>query len=131
MDHGVASRSHWMLYALEALHALGPEPWLLDYAGRIAMGIAAIGWPPNAASTPVACATEGLCAFARMLPSASPVRSEALRAIRRNLRHQLRFHDRSGAFVRSLDMPEVRIDYMMHNVTGFLGYARLEAGGGA
>jgi hypothetical protein len=127
-DHGVQSKSHWMLYALEALHDIGPEPWLLDYARRIATGIAATRWLPTAASTPIACATEGLCAFARMSPPGDPLRAEALKAIRRNLRHQLRFYDRSGAFVRSLDMPEVRIDYVMHNVTGFLGFARLEAG---
>ena len=127
-NHGVASGSHWMLYALEALYGDRPERWLLDYAERIANGLAATQWSAASHSTPIACATEGLLAFARMLPSGSPVRAETLKAIRRNLRHQLKFYDRGGAFVRSLDMPEVRIDYIMHNVIGFLGYARLEAG---
>jgi hypothetical protein len=126
-NHGVASGSHWMLYALEALHAVQPQQWLLDYAQRIAAAIAAPRWSSVSHSTPIACATEGLLAFARMSPPGAPARAEALKVIRRNLRHQLRFHDRGGAFVRSLDMPEVRIDYIMHNVIGFLGFARLEA----
>jgi hypothetical protein len=126
-NHGVASGSHWMLYALEAVHAARPRQWLIDYAGRIAMGLAATQWSAASQSTPIACATEGMLAFVRMSAPGAPARAEAIKAIRRNLRHQLRFHDRGGAFVRSLDMPEVRIDYIVHNVTGFLGYARLEA----
>jgi len=48
-----------------------------------------------------------------------------LKRVAGNLRRQLRFYDASGAFVHSHAKPEVRIDYIMHNAIGFLGYARL------
>ena len=67
---------------------------------------------------------QGLLLFYRLAASAGDDYSEALKHVRRNLRRQLKFHDRSGAFVRSLQMPEVRIDYIVHNVIGFLGYYR-------
>ena len=37
----------------------------------------------------------------------------------------MRFFHTDGGFFRSLDIREVRIDYITHHVTGFLGYARL------
>jgi hypothetical protein len=49
--------------------------------------------------------------------------------IQQNLRRQLRFYHPSGAFLHSIEKPEVRIDYIGHNVIGFLGYARLYADG--
>ena len=125
-DHGVAGQSHWMLYAVEALHRSRPEVWLLDYALRIATSIMSdTSFRASLESTPVACRTEGLLAFARLAAATGDDYSEALKHIRRNLRRQLKFHDRSGAFVRSLQMPEVRIDYIVHNVIGFLGYYRI------
>ena len=100
---------------------------MLAYAGRLADGmIADRAVLPGPQSTPLACQTEGLLAYARVLRATGDDGGTArvLKRVAQNLRRQLRFYDTSGAFVHSHAKPEVRIDYMMHNAIGFLGYAR-------
>lgn len=133
-DHSIGSEAHWMLYALEVLFRSRRAPWLLDYAERLVEAMpAADPWRNDQVSTPIACQTEGLLAYARMLRSTNGKGESAagiLKRVLQNLRRQLRFYHPSGAFVHSLAKPEVRIDYIQHNVTGFLGYAHIarEAG---
>jgi hypothetical protein len=128
-DYGVGALSHWMLYALEALDRVQPDDGRLAYAGKIAASIAAAASPDE--GIPLACASEGLLAHARSLRvrgdreetvSALLTESEGL------LSRQLRFFHPSGAFFMSAKRQEVRIDTQMHNVIGFLGYARLRQG---
>jgi hypothetical protein len=128
-DQFVGRLAHWTLYALEALIAIEPRPLLVAYAGRLAAAMVADrSRLALAESTPVACETEGLLAWARTLCGLAGREAEVARLLRRvgqNLRRQLRFYDASGVFVHSAARPEVRIDYLQHGATGFLGYARL------
>ena len=131
-DHGKTLLVHWMAYALEALIRIHREPWLVDYAARLA------GWmladkaiPLGREATPLACQTEGLLAYARMLDAlgeeGDPSLDVVLKRVGNNLRRQLRFFQPDGGFLRSLEVREVRIDYLMHHVIGFLSYARTYA----
>ncbi len=124
--HGVGTTAHWLLYALEALAATHDDPWIMEYATRLAEAMIADEATARArVSTPIACQTEGLLVYARMLRASGRDASPALKRVAGNLRRQLRFHDPSGAFIHSKARPEVRIDYITHNVIGFLGYARM------
>jgi len=131
--HGIGALAHWMAYALEALVCIRREPWLVDYGARMARSmIDDEASRRDGTSTPIACQTEGLLAYARLRAAlggdADPSVEAVMKRIAGNLRRQLAFHDPSGGFVHSHDKQEVRIDYVMHNGLGFLGYARLAAG---
>ncbi len=128
--HGIGSLAHWMSYALEAMVRVRREQWLVDYAARLA------GWMltdeatrQSPEATPLACQTEGLLAYARMLDAlgedGDPSLDAVLKQVGRNLRRQMRFFHADGGFFRSVEVREVRIDYITHHVSGFLGYARL------
>ncbi len=129
-DHGVGSLTQWMVYALEALVRVRREEWLIDYAARLAQGMLADEATRHGSeATPLACQTEGLLAYARILDilgeDREPTVDTVLRRVADNLRRQLRFFVPDGGFLRSQEIREVRIDYIMHHVLGFLGYARL------
>jgi hypothetical protein len=129
-NHGVGSLTHWMEYALEALVRIHREEWLIDYAARLAAWMLSDeATRRGREATPLACQTEGLLAYARILSALGEERDPGLAVVLRrvadNLRRQLRFFEADGGFLRSRELREVRIDYIMHNVLGFLGYARL------
>jgi hypothetical protein len=125
-DHLVGRMAHWMLYGLEALDRAAPDAARLAYAGRLAAGIERIALGDE--SIPIACASEGLLAYARLLRARGGRDAEVsavLAKVAANLQRQLRFFHPSGAFVMSVTRPEVRIDTIQHNLLGFLGWSRL------
>jgi len=133
-NFAVGTQAQWMLYALEALFRFRRDQQFLDYATRLVDAMVAddaVQESPE--STPRACQTEALVVYARILRDppngGSDAATHTIALVRTNLGRQLRFFHPSGAFVRSIERPEVRIDYIMHNIIGFLGYSRLSADG--
>jgi hypothetical protein len=128
-SYGVFSQSHWMLYALDRLHAVRPLDIYLEHARQIAENIILFSDYRRAnRSTPTACRSEGLLAYYRMLKRTSasgisPSAVECLRVIRENLVLQTRFLTPGGEFVRGAGNDEVRIDYIQHNISAFLAYS--------
>lgn len=128
-NYGVQTLSHWMLYALEKLYQHAPNPQLLLYAERIASRILAdTSYRKAGLSTPIACRTEGLLAYDRLLgragrTSSDSVRTEVMRQVRQNLSLVLKFRTKDGAFVEGDKKPEVRIDFIFHPGRACLAYA--------
>jgi hypothetical protein len=126
-DYGIALQSHWMLYALERLHAARPQSAYLEHARRIVAEILAKpDYRARAASTPIACRSEGLLCFLRMAPADALARP-ALAALEENLALQARFQHWNGGFVAGAQSQVIRIDYVQHSMASFLGYALLDA----
>jgi hypothetical protein len=131
--YGVREQSHWMLYSLEQLQQFDKSPHIFVHAEQIATEIIDkpnyLNW---GRSTPTACRTEGLLAFLRMLPpdtATGSIQNTALKCIEENLRHQLVFQTKDGAFTRGggdRRDREVRIDYIQHNISAFLHFSQLE-----
>ncbi len=148
LDH-----DHWLLYALNELYRLRPDPLYLKHASRITEAI--LGrqrqgdprfpdWlgsyytPPR--STPTATRSEGLGAaylLARDFGSAQEAVA-LLEALRLGVGFQLRtqflpetaFYVRDpartlGGFRRSLTNFEIRIDYVQHNISALLMLRRI------
>jgi hypothetical protein len=135
-EYGVPQQSHWMLYALEQLHKLRPQRVSRLHAQAIAQDI--LDKPEyrnHKRSTPIACRTEGLLAFVRLCKDLSsdaadrPVFDQAAArsriAIHENLELQTGYRRPNGSFVHGLGNSEVRIDYIQHNISSFLGYSFL------
>ncbi len=143
---------HWLLIALDELHAQRPDPLLARHALRIARVIVraqrrfsphrdqvgSFGQPPR--STPTATRMEGLCAalsLARRIGArddAAQIRAALGRGVAFLLGLQFRpesaLHLRErerclGGFKRSLTHWEIRIDYVQHAISALLGMARL------
>ncbi len=135
-DFGVKTQSHWMLYALEQAYKAQPSEETLEYAKRIASNILTDKqYRISGTLTSIACGTEGLLAFDRLLHSAGHAptdkpRSDYLKQARQNLSVMLKFKAEGGVFFESRTKPEVRIDYIVHAGLCFLGYA-LQAGEGS
>jgi hypothetical protein len=130
-NYGVFSQSHWMLYALEKLHHLSGAEMCLEHARQIAEHILMFpDYRKDKRSTPIACRSEGLLAYIRMVERSggrkiSPDAESCLREVRRNLSLQLQFKTPTGAFIRGGGSDEIRIDYIQHNISSFLAYHRL------
>jgi hypothetical protein len=135
-NYGVPQQSHWMLYALEQLHRMRPHAVSRTHARVIAEDI--LDKPEYRAhqrSTPIACRSEGLLAFVRLCEGLSgdsadrPIFDQAAArsrvAIHENLELQLGYRRPNGSFVHGRGNSEVRIDYIQHNISSFIGYARL------
>jgi hypothetical protein len=128
-NYGVVEDSHWMLYALEAMHNLQPAAEILDYSSRIAKHIINNDeYRKRRENTPIACRTEGLLAYLRASKrcggsSTEPSTSIVLKNIRQNLSLLLRHRDPSGVFQCGHGNDEVRIDYIQHAVASFAEYA--------
>lgn len=130
--YGVAPQSHWMLYALEQLIAARPEPVYLSHARAIIDDIIANPLYRDAKrGTPLACRTEGLLAYVRACrrwpgrPVATEHLETCMAVIRENLRLQLAYRLPNGMFFRGDGSSEVRIDYIQHNISSYLGYGML------
>lgn len=141
-DYGVEEQSHWMLYALAEAALIPGAEAQLDYGARIAEGIVSkSGYRERMESTPIACRTEALLAFLRLAETAGrpdhPLRPKVVEAIEMNLALQMRWRYPTGAFAKGDKTRDVQIDYVQHNISGFLGFSRLVgpdglmAGGGA
>ena len=135
-DYGVPQQSHWMLYALEQLHKMRPHPVSRTHARVIAEDILdKPDYRNHHRSTPIACRSEGLLAFVRLCEALSSdiaersifdraaIRSQAV--IHENLELQLGYRRPNGSFVQGRGNSEVRIDYIQHNISSFLGHAQL------
>jgi len=135
-DYGVPQQSHWMLYALEQLHALRPNALYRNHARAIADNIVQLpGYRAEGRSTPIACRSEGLLAFIRLctaIPADEAERPAFDRAamasretVHDNLELQLTYRHPEGSFLHSRERNQVQIDYIQHNISSFLGYGRL------
>ena len=143
---------HWLLYGLNELHRLRPRPVYLRRALRLARVILAAqnrrperpDWmgsfysPPRV--TPTATRAEGLGAawlLARDFgheKEAAAILTGIRLAIAMQLGMQFRpesvlYHDDParaiGGFRRSFESPEIRIDYVQHNISALLAYRRI------
>ena len=132
-SYGVATGNHWIMYALEQLYLVRKNHCTLEYATQIAKNIMQeTGYRKLRQSTPIACYTEALLAYERILIAleiglSDPRRSQCLNHIQKNLRVLLKFQADGSAFVQGLDIPEVRIDYITHAGMCFLGCATCAA----
>lgn len=129
--YGISEQSHWMMYAVEICHRHAPNPYLVSYAEQLVDNIISLpGYRTEQRCTPIACRTEALLAYLRMMPpSERRFQDRALRAwhtIEENLILQLRDQLPDGSFRRGADSTEVRIDYLQHNLTALLGHAQLK-----
>ena len=136
-SYGVPQSSHWMLYTLEQLHRFRPSALVLNHAAQIAAEcVRTSAARATLSSTQIACRTEGMLAFLRLLrrmPAGHPDaanhrqwRRDTEAAVVRNIVAQLSSFRPSGAFVAGLGNNEVRIDYIQHNISGFLGFSDLD-----
>lgn len=134
--YGVAQQSHWMLYALEQLHRFRPAALYREHAKAIADDILNLpAYRETYRSTPIACRSEGLLAFLRLCetvpkdaadrPAFDRAAASCRGVIHENLELQLGYRRPNGSFISGRDKSEVRIDYIQHNISSFLGYSRL------
>ncbi len=135
-DYGVAEQSHWMLYTLDLADALAPNPANREYAARIAAGISAHrAYMARNESTPIACRSEALLAYMRILGRSDaaglrPSFAESEAVVRECLAAQVRFFRKDGSFIGGAGKPDVRIDYIQHNISAFAAFAVMGAPGG-
>jgi len=149
---GQMPHDHWLLMALDELHAAdGGAEWV-SYAGRLTASIALAqnraplaawrfgGFHGHAGLTPAACRGEALVAAWRLLTRADQPASagQALAALslcaafQMRLQHSVEsvmdFRDPRfaiGMFPDAVGRPGVRIDYMQHNMSALLGLIRI------
>jgi hypothetical protein len=127
-DYGVAEQSHWMLYTLDLADELAPNPAIRRYAARIAADIVSNrAYMARAESTPIACRSEALLAYMRLLlrtpgEGLNPDLAECDKVLRSCLSAQVQFFRRDGSFVRGFNKPDVRIDYIQHNISAFAAF---------
>ncbi|HWT29593.1 MAG TPA: hypothetical protein VN240_01045 [Propylenella sp.] len=127
-DYGVAEQSHWMVYTLDLADQLSPDPATRRYASRIAAHIMAHrGYMARARSTPIACRSEALLAYMRILrrmpgEGLRPSLAECEQLLRLCLSAQVSFSRRDGSFVCGRNKPDVRIDYIQHNISAFAAF---------
>jgi hypothetical protein len=133
-DYGVKEQSHWMLYSLELLSQFEVSPLYFQHAEKIVLHILDnpeyLSWER---STPIACRSEGLLAFLRMkspetVDNNTTIRERCIRQVQYNLAKQLTFRLPDGSFIRGGNdrrNNEVRIDYIQHNISSLLHFARL------
>ena len=129
-SYGIKEQNHWMMYAVQTLNGIRPDPSFRDYARRLSLEI--IGNPDyrsRGTCTPIACRTEALLCAEETLHSPEVGNDELRTLIRRtveeNIGLQLQSGTPSGAFRRSPVDGEVRIDYIQHNLSSLTDYERL------
>jgi hypothetical protein len=141
---------HWLLYGLNELYRLRPNPLYLSHSRRIVDAIITsqhrnnvdLDWiggfysPPR--STPAATRTEGLCAAYQLQQEFNGATEGIVETAELALRFQLQTQltpesvmylpepQRAlGGFRRSLTEFEVRIDYVQHNISSLLCWSAL------
>lgn len=149
LDH-----DHWLLYALRDLYRYRPDPLYLKHAFRITEAIlykqrqepdpenpawtGSYYTPPR--STPTATRTEGLVSAYHMAHSINDTvqANQILKGIELGIKFELltqcdtekskNFRNPSralGGFFESLDVYNIRIDYVQHNISAILGYHQI------
>jgi hypothetical protein len=147
---------HWLLYALDLVHADRPEPAYAAQTRRLLDAIEAAQhqgisggrrtWnggfyhPPR--STPTATRSEGLAAAWRLLSRAGDdaAADRAFAALSRSIAFQLRTQvtpasaadlelapDSIGGFYEALGTYTIRVDYVQHNISALLAYSEILA----
>ncbi len=149
---GQIPHDHWLLMALDELHAADGESEWVQYAERLATAIALAqnraplaawrfgAFNNNSAVTAAACRGEALAAAWRLFQRASQPASagQTLAALGLCAAFQLRmqhsiesvmdFRDPPfaiGMFPEAVGKPSVRIDYLQHNMSVLLALARI------
>lgn len=139
---------HWLLYGLNELYRIRPDPSYIEHTQKICQAILRAQYTKNEPldykgsyykpprSTPTATRTEGLCAAYSLLDSLGfeNESKEILEAIILNMRFQLQTQyqpertlylinpQRSlGGFSKSLTDYSIRIDYVQHNLSSLIG----------
>ncbi len=143
----------WLMYGLDQLYRERPKPSYLDHARRIAAAIRAPqhtrprwrdwygGYDSPPRSTPTSTRSEGLCAAYALLRDHGDDPHQALSArvaaelgARFALRCQYRRANAmylpdparcEGGVGARLDRPDIRIDYVQHAISAWLGVARI------
>jgi hypothetical protein len=128
-DYGIVQQSHWMMYAAEMAYILAPHSAIMTYAEKLAgFIIENPEYRDRQYCTPIACRSEALLAYLRILRRAgrSGIRrfAQARDELLTNLSLQLRDRLPDGAFSMGAGKLIVRIDYLQHNLAAFLGYAQ-------
>jgi hypothetical protein len=129
--YGIAKHSHWMAYALSALHELTGDESLMAYAGQIIRAIIdQNAYRGAGSSSAIACRTEALVAYGDMLVRAGgtevgPVGAEVMAAMRENLELLMDYRLDDGGFINGTTERRVQIDTIQHAAAAFLGYDRL------
>ena len=123
--YGVEQQSHWMLYALESLSKVLPIRWVHDYAQHITANIVAeTRYRDRGLSTPVACRTEGLLCFLRLLCRGAQFDRRlviaAIEAVNCNVLQLLQFVSDDGIVWRDHSRSVSRIDYLQHTLAVML-----------
>lgn len=142
------NHDHWLLYALNELYRHDPDPCFLAHAKRITNVILNAqhkqadfpDWiggyydPPR--STPTATRTEGLLSAYHLFVHTGDheLAEKSLEAIKLGIKFQLNTFNfpesvmyfpnprkAQGGFKGSLTNPEIRIDYVQHNISSLLG----------
>ena len=143
---------HWMLIAINQLHRVDPQPQDLAHAKKIVLGIQQAqiqgskildyngGYYNPPRSTPAAVRTEGLIAAYHLFTDYDDreFAKTILPTVEKNLRFQIqtrvfpettlsfqKINTGLGGFQKSVTESEIRIDYVQHNLSGFLGYLRI------
>jgi hypothetical protein len=130
--YGFAEQSHWMAYAACEAVERGTVPEALGAAylgGLMEAVLGDAGYRQRRQSTPIACRTEALTRvllLARARPGLldgnliARVRAHAAE----NLLLQLNWYE-NGQFWKGDDVRKVQVDYIQHNATAFLHWAKL------
>ena len=130
LDYGVKEQSHWMSYAIVALHAVTEETWLVDYAGRIIRNI--LDRPVyrrRRRSAPTACRVEAFMTYGDMLhrtggETTGPRWDEVMENAALDLVALIGLRLPDGGFIGGYDDPAVQIDYIQHSASAFVGFHR-------
>ncbi len=141
MDFGVREHGHWVLYAIEALGEVAPDPAHRAHADRIAAAMTVYTLYRNdGLSNPLACHSEALGAYLRLLRQASsrgeapsPMEAQVRRTLEENLSLLLDYRLPDGGFFEGEGLANVQIDHIQHALGAYLAHALLyePAGGGA
>ena len=143
---------HWLLYALNELHAARPDALFTDHARKIVTEMQRTqhgpetppawqgGWYDPPRSTPAACRAEGMAASWHMFRRADE--HEFAVSIRRTIERSVAFQLRSQVTAAVAEMypqpalavggwqagptdPQIRIDFVQHNISALLGLRRI------
>lgn len=130
LDYGVREQSHWMSYAIVALHEVTGEDWLVDYAGRIIRHtLDRPIYRRRRRSAPTACRVEAFMTYCDMLArtggaTTGPRWGEVMDNAALDLVALIALRLPDGGFIGGYDDPAVQIDYIQHSSSAFVGFHR-------